>query len=518
MKKKSPRRPTRKHAKSPEPTQAIVRVAAPIEKPWELDDEQTTILKNAVAKGASNEELKYCLTVARRYRLDPFKRQIWFVSRWDKNADNGKGGTGAFVWTPTVGIDGLLFMSARDHHVDFGSISLPEYGPMYTPEGANFKAPEWAKVKVFKKGVTEPTEAIAYFDEYCPSDFSKAPFWRKMPRRMIGKCASALALRQAYPDLGGLYIPEECERIAEDYTSGGRQIIEQATQGTPLGTKAAAQAVLEAKLAGRMPLNPEIVAPEPPKAPDPLSWKKEAENHADEAAKPKSAKKEPPKPIETKYELTIDWNLDRNMPVLTGDIEQLGWLLTKATPPLKMVWKDEFWKAEAKDVPAIMQVASQNAFLVKEIQINQVSSAGHSQGRSQAPGAPPAQGKPEAKRGSGSSTRPATSASGSVLVCGVIERVTSPTTSKGQPMRQVTILVDSKKPTFGCFQAKLFVYLDAGKGAIEALTTTNGKYLNLVGLKRIVTTKGVVDFDEDGITPVVQRNREAGTPPSLFNE
>jgi hypothetical protein len=77
---------------------------------------------------------------------------------------------------------------------------------------------------------------------------------------------------------------------------------------------------------------------------------------------------------------------------------------------------------------------------------------------------------------------------------------------------------DKKKPTFGCFQAKLFAYLDAAKGAIEALTTVNGKYLNLVGLKRIVTTKGVVDFDEDGITPVIQRNREAGTPKGLFNE
>ena len=46
--------------------------------------------------------------------------------------------------------------------------------------------------------------------------------------------------------------------MKEDYTPGGRQIIEAATQGTPLGTKVAAQAVLEAKLSGNMPLNPEI--------------------------------------------------------------------------------------------------------------------------------------------------------------------------------------------------------------------------------------------------------------------
>ena len=69
-------------------------------------------------------------------------------------------------------------------------------------------------------------------------------------------------------------------------------------------------------------------------------------------------------------------------------------------------------------------------------------------------------------------------------------------------MRQVTILVDGKKPTFGCFQKELFDYLDKGKGAIEAWTTASGKYFNLVGLKRIVTLKGLIDFDEDGKTAV----------------
>ena len=257
MKPKTAKR-RKTHRQKPKPaTAAIVTVRPVPEKPWELDTEAITILKNSIAKGASDNELQYCLTVARRYKVDPFKRQIWFIRRWDASADDGKGGKGAYIYTPQIGIDGLLFIAARDHR-DFGSVSLPVYGPMVRV--GSIQAPEWARVKVWKKGEPEPTEAEAYWDEYAPdvdaksqSGAYKAPFWRKMPRRMISKCAIALAIRQAYPDLGGLYIPEECEKMGEDVTPNGRQIIEQ-------GTREAAQVVgqqkadeLRKQIAGRTP-------------------------------------------------------------------------------------------------------------------------------------------------------------------------------------------------------------------------------------------------------------------------
>src|SRR5882672_402768 len=138
--------------RKPQTSTAIVRVSPTPERSWELDNEAITILKNSVAKGASDEELKYCLTVARRYKLDPFKTQIWFIKRWDKGADNGKGGTGAYVWTPQVGIYGMAHIAARDH-ADYGSISKPEYGPTmdFVIDGHKIKAPQWASVKVWKK-------------------------------------------------------------------------------------------------------------------------------------------------------------------------------------------------------------------------------------------------------------------------------------------------------------------------------------------------------------------------------
>lgn len=194
---------------------------------WKLSEEEVTILKNSIAKGASDAELQFCLTVARRYKLDPFKQQIWFIKRWNSDADDGKGGKGAHVWVPQVGIYGMMHTAARDHK-DYGSVSLPEYGADITidVEGVKVKGPAWARVKVWRKGATEPSVGEAYFDEYCPKRKSNLTFWKIMPHRMIAKCAKAQAIRECYPDLGGLYIPEEMARTGDDYSEEGRQIVQ----------------------------------------------------------------------------------------------------------------------------------------------------------------------------------------------------------------------------------------------------------------------------------------------------
>jgi len=181
-----------------------------------------------VAKGATDEELKFCLTVARRYKLDPFRQQIWFIKRWDSGADNGKGGRGAYVWSPQVGIYGMLHIAARDH-ADYGTLSKPEYGPDITieVEGHKIKGPQWCTVQLWKKGLSEPSVGEAWFEEYCPKVWDNAKlFWAKYQHRMIAKCAKAQAAREAYPDLGGLLIPEECQRGQDDFTESGRQIVE----------------------------------------------------------------------------------------------------------------------------------------------------------------------------------------------------------------------------------------------------------------------------------------------------
>jgi hypothetical protein len=201
-------------------------VAAPQQKPWLLSADEVTILKNAVCKGATDEELKFCLTVARRYEFDPFQKQIWFVRRWDSEALNSEGKKGSYVWTPQVSIDGLCYQAAS-HHADYGSFSEVEYGPMvdvpYNEGRSKLKAPEWARIEAFKKGDPRPTVGKVWWSEIYP-DIDRAPLVRRMPRLMLGKCAKAQAIRAAYPKTtGGLLIPEETHgREFTDITPGGR--------------------------------------------------------------------------------------------------------------------------------------------------------------------------------------------------------------------------------------------------------------------------------------------------------
>ena len=249
------KRPVR-HRK-PAPQQAMV-VRAPGNKPWQLTLDEVALVKNHVAKGATDKELEFCLAVARRRKLDPFKGQIWFVKRRDQSAEGGH------RWIPITGIDGLCHVAARDHR-DYGSNDEPEYGPMATVtwqwqgkgEVKKLQAPEWAKVAVWKKGATRPTVATVWWNEIYPNiDF--APTVREKPRLMLGKCALAQAIRRAYPDTGGLYIPEEFQGPPE-FTPGGR-VIEQCVIVAMLFTAEDDQAVDGRIRAGTVEGNIQIVA------------------------------------------------------------------------------------------------------------------------------------------------------------------------------------------------------------------------------------------------------------------
>lgn len=199
---------------------AIMRIPAPPAQPWNLTLDEVSLVRNHIAKGASDTELQFCLAVARRHRLDPFRGQIWFVKRRDSTAEGG------YRWIPITGINGMLHIAARDHK-DFGSNDEPEFGPMhavkwsgYNGKSGTIQAPEWASVKLWKKGHEHPIVAKVFWEEIYP-DVSNAPLVRQMPRLMLGKCALAQAVRRAYPATDGLYIKEEFQGPPE-FTPGGR--------------------------------------------------------------------------------------------------------------------------------------------------------------------------------------------------------------------------------------------------------------------------------------------------------
>src|SRR5680860_144426 len=155
--------------------------------------EEIEILKTHLAKGATDTELAYFLTVCKQTNLDPFSKQIYFVKR---------GGE----MTIQTGIDGYRAIAEQT-----GALAGIEDAIYDTEEAKN---PNKASVTVKRRvgndiiGFT----ASARWSEYFPGE--KMGFmWKKMPFLMLGKVAESLALRKAFPtNLSGLRVSEEMDQ------------------------------------------------------------------------------------------------------------------------------------------------------------------------------------------------------------------------------------------------------------------------------------------------------------------
>lgn len=213
------RRPAKRKTRS---TALAKVVPAPlVRRVYGLRPEQVALLKRTVAKDTTDDEFALFMLVARKHKLDPFTRQLHCVKRWSTDA-------GKKVMAIQIGIDGYRAMAARSHK-DFGSIGEPEY-----EYGTDKKIPILARIKLWKKGVEQPTVAVAFWAEIAPQDLNKpeAWAWRKMPKHMLAKCAEAFALRKAYPDLADIYTDEEMMQAGDDLSPEGREVTD--LEGRPL--------------------------------------------------------------------------------------------------------------------------------------------------------------------------------------------------------------------------------------------------------------------------------------------
>lgn len=169
-------------------------------------EEQIKVIKNTIAKDATDEELEMFLCACRRTGLDPFSRQIYSI----KYGNNR---------TIQTSIDGFRAIASRN----------PEYAgqttTLFCGKDGNWTEiwtadvyPFAAKVGVYRKGYSEPTFAIAKWNSYVQMYNNKpSTMWAKFPELMLGKCAEALALRKAFPnDLSGLYTNEEMSQANND--------------------------------------------------------------------------------------------------------------------------------------------------------------------------------------------------------------------------------------------------------------------------------------------------------------
>lgn len=163
----------------------------------EFTEEQRKIIRDSYAGGATEQDFKVLMEIAKAKRLNPLLGQIHFVQRYDSQKR-------CQVWSCQTSIDG--FRSTAEDTGLYDGQDEPEFE--YTPDGSVLLA----RVKTYRKDIARAFVGVAYYTEYAQTtkEGSLTNMWRSKPHIMIAKCAEALALRKAFPqDLGQIYIKEE---------------------------------------------------------------------------------------------------------------------------------------------------------------------------------------------------------------------------------------------------------------------------------------------------------------------
>lgn len=175
----------------------------------EYDRNMIDTIKSTVAKNATDEELMMFLTLASRYDLDPFKKEIWFL-KYKSNDPQ--------IFTSR---DGFLKIAKRDS--EFKQIQSQavyendefEIGQEFvdgvfkiTSFKHRFGAKDRGKILgafcIIEYHTNKPLVTFVSYDEYK----QPTPTWKKNGSSMIRKVAEKEACRLS-SGVSGLHIPEE---------------------------------------------------------------------------------------------------------------------------------------------------------------------------------------------------------------------------------------------------------------------------------------------------------------------
>lgn len=170
-----------------------------------LDDngysrEDLELIKEQIAQGATDAELRMFLAVCRRTGLDPLKRQIYFYRRTR--------GAAAIIH---VGVDGLRLIAERSGKWE-GSV-----GPLWCGPDGKWREvwleedpPAAAKFGLYRQGCREAIWAVATWRS---SVQENSPLWQQRGPEMLGKTAESWALRRAFPSETAGLMPEGAGRV-----------------------------------------------------------------------------------------------------------------------------------------------------------------------------------------------------------------------------------------------------------------------------------------------------------------
>ncbi len=166
-------------------------------------------LRNTVAQGATDEELKMLLYLSKEYGLDPLKKEIYFIKYGGKS-------------TIITSRDGYLKIANSNQNFDGlesdvvyqgDKLSKREDGSIHIEYSEAHLAFDKSKLtgafcSVFRKDRAKATTVFVSIKDYYKKS---APIWEQYINAMILKVAEAMALKRAFA-ISGLVTREEIEK------------------------------------------------------------------------------------------------------------------------------------------------------------------------------------------------------------------------------------------------------------------------------------------------------------------
>jgi len=197
--------PSQPDAPAPAPAPETRQPMPTVSKPTVIEGytmEQIQLIRTNVAQGATDDELRYFLYVARQRGLNPLLREIYWMRRHRRTSNGGYVDSSSII----IGIDGARKIASASGKIDGLDVDV-----IRNEEGKI----EYGIATLWMRGSAHPYIARAKLSEYTPS--SDSGMWKTMPETMIKKVAEMLVYRMAFADLlGGLYLKEEMDQAGGD--------------------------------------------------------------------------------------------------------------------------------------------------------------------------------------------------------------------------------------------------------------------------------------------------------------
>lgn len=179
-----------------------------------------SVLESSIYPGARPESMRMVISYCRAQRLDPLQKPVHIVPMSVKQGDQ-------YVWRDVI-MPGIgLYRVQAVRTGEYAGIDPGEFGPDTTEKLGNVEVtfPEWCSVTVYRivqgQRVGFSSGRVYWRETYATAKRdTEAPnaMWKKRPRGQIEKCAEALALRRAFPELGAQPTAEEMEGRVIDST------------------------------------------------------------------------------------------------------------------------------------------------------------------------------------------------------------------------------------------------------------------------------------------------------------